>query len=667
MPDPTQNDIDAAGQRLRDVLATRRDGDYGPTTVLGDLVVDANTVFYGDLYLQIQGLKTATSLRDLRRAAPGPDVDDATDAILSNLIITRLPGLFAIGRGTVVFSRRADTLVPRTARFFRTPSLVFYPNSASDLFFPASTLRPVFNGTGAVTGYAVDVPLVAARVGTAYNVTAGVFSSVDPFSPYVVSASHAADFIGGFDKETSSDAIARAPTAMALRALVNDRSNDAKLREAFPTLQRVITVGAGDAEMARDAAGGALGASFHLGGHFDIYVDLPLQSRTERVVIGALTPRADGLTLTLRDTAPPSGSFVTAGARAGDVLVVAAGIPGAPLQFRVAAVRAQEIDVVPSVPFPEATENFDSPAPLTYTVGNNYPSYDNRASVTASSTAVTSSSSAVPGWVTLPGGAVYEVTDVEIPSPPSELLPFVDPITGSAHYTVRRNGPWPRPPAAGEQLSFRVSVENPLYGQSPRAVTRVELGWAWAPLADVEALVTYVQPVGLDSVDVLVSQSDERPAASNVLARASHPIYVTAAVPYRPRTLPTGFGSEVSVQVVDETAAVAAIAALVRGAVPGTLDRDLLLSTVNLGTIYPFEITYELHLPDGRIARYATADRVEMVPSNGGTSRLTNAADLGLPSDYALPLRAMLRAMGLSDRVVRYVTDADHISLERKA
>lgn len=665
MPDPTQIDIDAAALRLRDVLATRRDGDYGPTTVLGDLVVDANTVVYGDLTLQIGGLKTRSSLRDLRRLPASPDVDDATDGILSNLLITRMKGLFAAGRCTVIFSRRGDTLVPRTARFFRTPSLVFYPNSASDLFFPASAMRPVFNGAGAVTGYALDVSLIAARVGTAYNVERGAFSSVDPFSPYIVSASHAADFAGGYDKETSSDAIARAPTAMALRALVNDRSNDARLREAFPTVSRVLTVGAGDPEMARDLTGGALGSAFHAGGHFDVYVELPLQSRTERLLVGEPTARADGLTVTFRDPSAPSGSFVTAGVQVGDVFVVSAGLAGAPLQFRVAAVRGREIDVRASVPFPEATESLDSPPAFTYTIGNNFPLYDNHVPATTTTTAVTSSSSAVPGWVTLPGGAVYEVTQVSVPAPPSALSGFVDPITGAADYTSRRNGPWARPPRAGEALSFRVAVENPLYGQSPRAVTRIELGWPGEDLAGTEVLVTYTQPVGLDSVDELVRASSERPSSSNVLARAAHPIYVSVSVPYRPRALPTGFGSEVSVQVVDEPLVVTTIAALVRGALPGTLDRDLLLSTVNLGTVYPFSIVYELHLPDGRIARYATEDRVEMVPS-GGTARLTNAADLGLPADYTLALRDLLRRYGMSDRVVRYVTDAQHISLERR-
>jgi hypothetical protein len=342
------------------------------------------------------------------------------------------------------------------------------------------------------------------------------------------------DFAGGLDVETSGSAIARAPTALSLRALVNDRSNDARLREAFPEVSEVLTVGAGDPEMARDLLPGM--PQVHALGHADVYARLPLHTVTARVVIGAPSLRADGRVLTLRESAPPTGSFVTAGVRGGDVLVLSSGLPEAPMHFRIDAVRADELDVVSSAPFSSATDELSSPPSLTYSVGDNYPLFNNHVSAVTSATASTSRRLRVEGCAILPGGPVYAITAVEVPAPPSALSAFADPVTSSTYYTTRRNGPWPRAPRAGEPLSYRVRVENPLEGQSSRTVTILELGWPGETLAGTEVLVTYETPVGFDSVASLVVSRSERTLAANVLARAHHPVYVACSIPYRPAT-----------------------------------------------------------------------------------------------------------------------------------
>ena len=212
----TPNDAAAAAARMRNILATRRpQGSYDAQTVLGEQVVDTHAILFADLAAQIDGLRSRISLKDLQRAPAGPETDDATDAALSNLIIAREGGTFARGNATLHFTTRADTLISRNTRFFRTRALVFYLNSRDDLFVPAASMRAVYDARGTVATWAYDVSLIAARTGSAYNVEQGRFQSADAFSPYLAFVEATADFTSGTDIETSASAIARAPTAMS--------------------------------------------------------------------------------------------------------------------------------------------------------------------------------------------------------------------------------------------------------------------------------------------------------------------------------------------------------------------------------------------------------------------------------------------------------------------
>lgn len=653
---------------MRDVLKTRiPDGDFDAQTVLGDLVVDGHAVIYADLRAQIETLRVRQSLRDLQRAPAGPDTDDATDAVLANLVIARDRGTFARGNATVHLTRRVDTLIPRNCRFFKTRSLVFYLNTQTDLLVPASSLRPAYDAQGTITTWAYDVPLIAARTGAEYNVPDGRFQGVDPFSPYVSHVTSSAEFAGGLDVETATSAISRVPTALSLRAMVNDRSFDARIREAFPEVGEVLTVGAGDPEMARDRVPGR--TNVHVLGHADTYVRLPLRAFTYRGTIGAAAPRADGRVLTFEETAPPSGSFLVAGVREGDVLVVAAGLPEAPAHFRIAAVRANALDVVPTLPFSRATNELSPPPSLTYSIGDNYPLFDNHASARTSSTASTSRAIRRDGCVVLPAGPVYAVRSVEIPSPPSALSAFVDIASGTAYYTSRRSTSWARAPRPGEPLSYRVLVDNPVEGQSSRAVTLIELGWPGETLAGTAVLVTYESLVGFDAVAQLVEGRSERVLAANVLTRGHHPVYVTCTVPYRPHTSRTAQGFVA--QEVDEVKVAQAVASYIEAAPPEGLDAGSLggiaqAADPNIRMTFPFELTYTLILPDGRVAEYASTEAVEIAPGDTSGARLINHTELGLPSDYKPSLRRLLSELGVSDRVVRYRATASTISLERR-
>ena len=671
MATPTPEELAAMAARMRNVLATRVNGDYGAQSVLGDLVVDAHTVVLADVLGEVQGLRQRQSLRSLRQAPTGPDTDEAVDSILSNLFVDRDQGSFARGAAQVYFTQRVDTLLPRTTRFFKTTSLVFYARTTVDLLIPAASMRAVYDARGSVVYWTYSVPLIAARTGDAYNVAPGRFSSVDPFSPYLAYAENLRKYAGGLGVETSNNLVVRAASAMSVRSLVNERSNDARLRATFPEVQSVLSVGAGDPEMIRDQVNSyGEGLPMHVLGHTDIYVRLPRETVTQTVTVGAPAARADGKNLSFTDPGLAGSGFEQYAVQAGDVMVVSAGLTDAPGHYRVAGVRGKSLSIDAGLPFPEATDELTSPPSVTYSIGDNWPAFDNKVSTTTSSSARTSRQIVREGAAILPGGPVYAISRIEVPSPPTAIEDFTDPVTGSVLFSRRLNSD-PGAPSRGQPLAYRLAVENPESGQSDQAITVLTLGWPGEDLEGTEVLVTYETLVGFDSLSELVSSRSERVSAANVLARAAHPVYVSCTVPYRPRTLPTSFGTQVA--TVDEEAVIEAISELIEQAPSGSLDVTAVTQAAtkaepdNIGGYYPFSVTYELLLPDGRVAKYQTPDQVTLLLGGRSAAQITNYADLGLAQGDTAGYNALLRRLGVSDRVVRYFTGPGSVALDRRA
>lgn len=671
MATPSASEISAAVAKLRALLEERTGRDYGASSVLGDLVVDAHGIIYGDLRALIEELRQRQSVRQLATMPETSETLDALEGILSNLFVSRDYGKFARASGAIHLTAQVDTLIPASTRFFRTASLVYYLDTTSDLLIPASLLRPVRDSLGRVVSWSASIPLVAAMTGESYNVRKGTFLGVDPFTPYLAYVENTSDFVGGVSAESAAARVGRTDTALSVRSLVNDRSYDATLRNEFSVISHVTTVGYGDPEMSRDRlAPGVYGVPhIHTGGHVDVFVRLPIQEVTETVVVGALTPRADQRVLLFRDTAPPAGSFVTAGVRVGDVLSLGAGLPEAPAQFKVVSVFANELEVARAVPFSVATDEQISPPALTYSIGDNYPLYTNHVASTVSATATTSRSVLIDGCAILPGRPTYNIKRVEVLSPPPALASFVDPLTGTVTFGGRRNLALTAPPPLNSTLTYRVVCTNPEEAQSSHAIYALELGWPGEDLAGTSVLVTYETLSGFDTVSDYVRERSRRILAANALARAEHPIYVSARIPYRPRSL----AGTVTLAAADESTVLQALVNLIEGSVPGALDTTVMqnrmvLTDGNIQTVFPFEISYALLLPDGRVANYITNDVVTLVvDATRSTARLSSPTELGLPPvGYEATYSRLLSDLGVSDRVVRYRVDSDNLTLERR-
>lgn len=652
------------------------DGDFTEGTAEYDHLVKGFSYVFAYLKKLVGNEKARRSLLTLGDMSPDQNVDEAADAILSNLFQSRDRGRVARGPLVVHLSARTDLLVRTTDRFFKTRSLYYLVDSASNYLLPASRLRPNVNSNGEVIDYVGTIPVVAARAGSSYNQQPGRFINFERTNPFITYVENTSPLEGGADSETTSDFIERASVAVSIQALINARSNTSLLRKLFPVIKTVTTIGNGDAEMVRDIiTEPGSGLVLHVGGHVDIVVKTPTQEVTERLLVGSSFVRPDEKVLIFRHDNSVNfltGSGLTGGKPVipGDVLNLTSGLPEAPFQYLISSVGAQELVVHARTPFSRATdEDTTTSSDLAYTIGNDYPGFSNKHS--GSLLAETSRSMTVENGVMLQGRPVYRVKRVEIPVPPTGYEQYIDQAAGGMVFNERVNDVPAIP--TGSSLQYRVRVLNPHENQSSRAVTLIELGWPGSDFTDTVVEVTYDTLASFTTIDTYVSDRENRPSAANTLLRARHPVVLSMTVPYAVNSAPTPFRASTGV-VFNEAASVESLADFINNYEgENVVDVSLLATEVRakadtVAAVYPFSIEYELLGPDGRVFKYATTDRVTVFPDGTRGAQLLNPTDFGLPStDYYAALEKLLRGLGVSDRNLRYLTSIDEISLERRA
>jgi hypothetical protein len=673
-----------AAALLRNLLQTEvPTGDFTEGSAVSDILIDGHAIIAGYLTKQIQVIRDRQSLLTLQNLPDSESVSDAADAILDNFFRTRAQGRFAKGAVTLHFVTRQDVVIPRNTRFFKTTALVFYIDNSTDLLLQASDMRPEIGSDGTVKSYSTTVFLTAARVGADYNIAPGRFVSFDRFSSLLSFVENLSSFAGGDTVQSTESFIQRSTNAIALRALINARSNDATMLERFADVESTTTVGYGDPEMARDVVENVSNTvKLHAGGHMDIYVRQAVQEAVDQIDINTLQLRNDDLINILRHTAHLT-TFPAANVQVGDILVITQGLPEAPFQYKITAVRNDEVEVASRTPFSIATD--ETGAAIAYTIGNNYPNYDNKVKVppppstTPTTDAQTSRQFSELNSVQLAPVPVYRIKKVElIPSgavTPPELNGYLDPLTGNVSFTARKNKPIMTAPAPGAELGYFVYLKNPTESQSSRAVAMLQVGWPALDLTGLTLEITYETPVNFATVHSYVIDRFNRPSCSNTLARAPHPIYLYASIPYRARTTPIN-SLQTVVPTFDAVQAQADLTAYVnnyRETEP--LDVSLLATKARetsaaVASIYNFTLSYQLIVPDGRVMNFETEDKITIFPEGGtsSTARMLNPTDFGLPAtDYYAQLRKLLADQGISDRVTRYRVSEDGIVFDQRS
>jgi hypothetical protein len=630
------------------------EGRFTKGTALRDLTIKALAFVVAQQRKENQEVRSLQSLLTVREIATGVDPDrdravsDAVAAILSNWFVNVKNGGFARGVLNIFFSRKQDYLLPGNNRFLYDRARAFFPDvtdPTQTIVIPASSLTPVLAASGVVTGYVYRQRVVAAKTGTTYNVAPATWQGGRQFSQYVTNISSQIEFTGGRDRETSEEAIDRAGTAIAVRNLINSRSVDATLRDRFSELVRLTVIGMGDPEMQRDRKVEiASGIDLHVGGHFDVYLELPRTTVTFEGLLGGRFLRPDNVINVFRDSTITD--WTAEAIAEGDVIRVSAGLPDVPRDFIIREILPTELRVSTIMPFSAATD--EDATFVDYFIYRPVfgPDVQLLPAVGVLATGQTSRQMETEGRLTLPGGAHYEITEVTVIDP-DVGDPNINATDGYVHFPVRTNDT-PGTGLATDLLEYQVINNDPASAQSQLQFEELLLDPAYNGKT---VRVVYETLAGLSTIHDFTRDRFERIAAANILARGYNPVYLSALIPYKLKATATG--------TPDEEALKTAVVDLINNFDPNdVIDVSDIIECVrqadaNIGTVFPFDIEYDFIVPDGRVLHYRTSDEVTLDPAK---------LEIDLTSvDNRLdnPL-----GLGVSDRTVRYMTRLARISFE---
>jgi len=644
------------------------DGDYTKGSALRDLAIRA--IAYSVAYMRATGkqITVRQSLKSLTSVDVSDDADaadDAADEILSNWFATRNQGMYARVLTYAHMTSREDVTVAASTLFYKTSALSFQLNNGGQaLFIPAEDLVAQFSADGTISSYACTIPLIATKPGAAYNIDPGVFAAFDPFNTNVMKVETLEKASYGDDKETTTAFVARSTNLVTVRNLINARSCDAVLRDLFEDIRTVTVVGMGDDEMARDLVEEkATNLRLHMGGHQDIFVDLPVTSLSFTGEVGAQFTRPDGVISIFRDaTYAPGGvghKFTQADIptgltpAAGMALRIWAGLPEGPKDYIIREVRDTELLISEKVPFTNATDETTPVTYVTWSIGQLMPNYQDV--VGQQLTGETSRRVQNTGRITLPGTPMYAVTDVYIADASDA---DADPSDGRIHFYVRSNS---APIAAvAPDNAYQIIIHNPTYAQSAKTFAELLIGpvGLLGKYDGKSVVVTYEGVSGFSEINTYVAARNRRISGSNQLVRAFHPIYVGFSLEYRLKNEAT--------DVVDEEAAAAIMIAYINSFSPKeTLDVSVLgdylkSQYTDISHVYPFTIEYQLYVPDGRVIEFSTTEDVT-VPLNAAQL----LAKLVYPGNVVEGLTDPL-VLGLSDDVIRYLALAENVTVTQR-
>jgi len=336
-------------------------GDFGKGGALRDLAVTALSTIFAYIQKERDITRARQSLLLLEAILDQADVDTAVDEILSNWFLTRKEGRKSSGVATLYFSQKFDVNVPVTAAFFKSSALVFYPNTTETVYsISEDDMTAVVDDDGIVTAYSARIPLVAAEVGAVYDIASGPFIDFSRFSPYLMKVENASEFRGGDTVEASEAMLARAETAISARTLVSPRGIDSLLKEEFATIDDVVVIGHGDAEMIRDIVGAEIAnARIHVGGHTDIYLRTQLlEDQTYSAEVGdEFTDPRPGYFI-LRDFR--GTDYAAAGVVRGDIIFIQNAYAVEPDKYIVNEVTPYGVFVSRRAQFPSALPTVDN-------------------------------------------------------------------------------------------------------------------------------------------------------------------------------------------------------------------------------------------------------------------------------------------------------------------
>ena len=646
----TAADVTAAEELLATVVSEQVDsGRYTEGTALRDLVIKGLAVVSAQFRkeaAEVQASQSLLRLRALARTTAGASdaaVADATDAVLSNWFLTRNTGDFSRGIVQIVVSRKQDYAIPRDSRFFYDKNLAFFPDYDTDIVISASEVTPIVDGRGNIAAYSFTLNLIAGKTGRGYDVFPATWAGTGNFSSFVLRVSNSEQFQGGLNQESTDRLIQRSDTAIAVRNLINPRSISATLQERFKSVARLISLGMGDPEMQRDEKfEAATGVRLHMGGYFDIYLELPVATTTFEGILGGSYARPDGIINVFGDAG--IADWTAEPVQPGDVIRITAGLPSVPRDYVIREITASALYTNETYPFPEAVDVasyfiyrplFGPDVPIVPAVGVNTTGY-------------TTNTVSTSGRLVLPAGPHYDIIDVAVVNPdPGEV--YINNPDGLVHFTVRVNTTPVLPPSVDIALPFQVIGREPANGQSAFDFDEVVL----PTIFDGKRVrVTYQTLAGFTAIDSFTRDRFQRVLAANVQAKGYHPVYLSMTIPFARNSSATSAVNQLALrqQVVSYIQSFSPLEVIDTSDIVQFVKN----ANANIGTVYPFEISYDLLAPDGRVITFRTDDVVALDPA-----KLDTTVNTGITLEDLLD-------MTVSNRTVRYMTRLDRIFVEER-
>lgn len=625
-------------------------GDFGQGTALRDLTIGALAAVFAFLRADATQVRQLQSLTTVSTATGGDTVAlrDAVVAILSNFFVTPKSGNKSRGIAIAHLSEQVDVFVATTHRFTRSTGLVFVVDSTDTYFISKSDLVAIVDSDNTVLEYQARIPLVAVKTGTDYDIAPGLFSDFDRFNPFVTRIENPEQFGGGKGVETVDEILARAPTAISVRNLINGRSIEAVLTDTFDQIKAILTVGMGEPEMQRDRLVGiAQSLALHVGGAADIYVDLDLVETVVTGTIGGVFARPDHIINVFRD-----GTVSFAGVQVGDVIRVSAGLPTVPREFKVVTNRGTELLINEKVPFTLATDEEVPPGKVSYTIGRVPPSYNDVLSNVGGTpliNGVTSRKMDNSGRIALPGGPVMDILDVAVTNPPLAEATFKSAADGYVHFPNQTNNTPLESQTPDEGLQYKIVINNPLVAQSDRQYLELQVGTDTnlARFDGFNLRVRYRTLSSFDTIDAYVSDRLQRTVAADQLVRARFPVSLITQIQYKLRADAAALldDSIVARTVVDYINTYDASVAPIDVSAIAQLLRD---TYPTIASVLPLTVVYKLLTPTGDVLTYQTEDEV----------RVQESKRTGGPSLDLLTL-------AVSDRTVRYLANTLDVTVSR--
>lgn len=706
----TEADRQKAEDFLEEFLTEQMpDTNLSKGSSIRDLLVGGMSLVTAYYQAQVDDILRRQSLSRVTEITDQTDQDEAVDALLSNLFITRNSGRSSSGTAILHFSQLTDVVVRTTDRLTRTAGAVYKPSALSDTAYPSSALTASYDSSGNVIDYTLRILIEAVSAGSQYDLGAGTFTSTTFSNPYLTKVEHTSDFSGGRDAETTEDLLTRAPTALTLRDLVTDRAAETVIKDTFSSIDEVTVVGMGDDEMQRDKVTTLQNTlNIHTGGHVDLYISSNIvESKTYSAVVGAdFTDVRSDLTIfkdsAVTDFTTAAGIVITP-VLPRMVLKINNAQTGEPTEYLIEEVNAEYIRVAANNPLPELR------TAVSYSIGATSPTYVD--AIAASVTGEFSNTFSEVGLIGLPNEPIYRIQDVSVNDSANPLAG----TDGRVHYINRVNT---TPSSTEADLEYQIIGVNPLEVPSANQVLNLSI----PALSDGTTVqVTYDTIKEFSDVDTFVDSTTNRVACANMLTKAFHPVYVEGLFQYSLRPTATsdvdttalrdsivayinGFSptdvlnvsdiithiqstfpdisSVVPVYLPSAATAWTASTALSLGDVvkpntltghyykvvgagtTGTTEPTWTISanvsvsdgTVTYNKIENYSVGYNLYAPDGRVIPYSTTDKIKIE-----SAKLVNPA-IDIDS-LDTSTTATSISLGISDRTTRYITTADLITV----